>query len=316
MSLVFIVYLLLVLFCFDANNEVITLKPKGTPVKEAITLKHGDLQVTLVGNNKWGDYHKPGYNGIAVLRHTKQDSSIFVPFYAGFNLEHIFGGDSLVELFEPRMHPMSLYQINDSEVLLYQSPTPHSSVESLTHFKIVKPHYIDITFKCVFHSTDFFKHDYAGLFWASYIDNPKDKSIYFKGFGKESSEDSWIKAYAVKHGSKSTHRGIEDHNDIYFADNFNATLASHYSDFRFSRHFYFGKFHNMAFTYLFESDQIIRFSQSPTGGGVANPAWDFQLLIPSPRVGKIFSFRSRLVYKEFVSAADIDNEFGKWLNQP
>ena len=311
----FIITLMLVSDCFYLQDEVGTLRPKGTPAKDAITLSHGNLKVTFIDNNQWGVKHKAGYNGIAELYHTNQDSSIFVPFYAGFNLEHIFGGDSLIELFEPRKFPMNLYNLNEQEVLLYQAPTPLSSVESLTHFKIVEPHYIDIIFKCVFHSTEFFRHNYAGLFWASYIDKPKDKSIYFKGISPGISNDSWIKAYSTRHGSKSTHKGIGQGYDFFFAENFNATLASHFSEYHFSKPFYFGNFHNMVFAYLFKSDQIIRFSQSPTGGGETNPAWDFQYLIDSPEVGKIYSFKSRIVYKPFISAEDIEAEYEKWSIQ-
>ena len=146
---------------------------------EPDTLSVEDLTAIFIDNSDFGDYHRKGYNGIAELRHTFQDSSLFVPFYAGFNLEHIFGGDSLVSLFEPRKNEMDLTRVGKDAVLLHQPKTPLSHTESWTTFKMVPPHYIDITFRCVFHSTDFFQHGYAGLFWASYIHKPQDKKIYF-----------------------------------------------------------------------------------------------------------------------------------------
>lgn len=305
----FAIFLLLIC-CSDEPS--ISLKPHGTPVQDVVTIRNGDLNVTFIDNMKWGQ-HRAGYNGIAEMRHSKLDSNIFVPFYAGFNLEHIFGGDSLVDLFEPRKHPMRLYQKNETEVLLYQEATPVSNVESLTEFKLVTPNYIDITFQCIFHSLDFFKHDYAGLFWASYIHKPEDRSIYFKGVNSENSTISSINAYSPKHGLRSTHRGMEDRKDFFFANNFNATLASHFSEYHYSKSFYFGKFHTMVLAYLFRSKEIIRFSQSPTGGGEFNPAWDFQYLIPSPEAEKIYSFKTRLIYKPFISAEEIEEEYERWI---
>ena len=309
----FLVLMILLMACRD--HEQPTLQPKGMIQEKSVTLEKGDLKVTFVDNDKMGDIHKAGYNGIAELFHSQQDSTLFVPFYAGFNLEHIFGGDSLVQLFEPRKHPMSLYRKSNHEALLYQHATPLSGVESLTEFKLVAPHYIDITFRCVLHHPDFFKHDYAGFFWASYINKPPDKKIYFKSGHGNPPTSHWIEAYSNKHGVESTHKAMDDAYEFFFADKFNATLANHFSEYRYAAPFYYGKFHNMAFAYLFESKEIIRFSQSPTGGGQTNPAWDFQYLIPDPKAGKEYSFKARLIYKSFLSAGDIEREYNSWINR-
>jgi hypothetical protein len=70
----------------------------------------------------------------------------------------------------------------------------------------------------------------------------------------------------------------------------------------------------MVFAYLFDvpKGQILRFAQSPTGGGETNPAWDFYILNPGFEVGKEYSFNVRLVYKPFVSGEDIREEYQKW----
>ena len=295
-----------------SNKKLTTLKPSGYEQVKSIVAETGDLKATFVENSELKPYHRMGYNGIAELYHTEQDSTAFVPDYAGFNLEHIFSGDSLVQYFEPRINPMTLYKKSNTEILLYQGLTPVSGVESLTEFKIVPPNYIDIKFTCILHDLSYFKHDYAGFFWASYINNPPDKNIYFKGIHEESSSDTWIPVYSEKHGIKSTHPGINDHNDFYFAPDFNATLANNFSDYRFKEPYYFGHFHNMILAFFFESPEVIRFSQSPTGGGNNNPAWDFQFLIPKPVTNKMYSFKSRMVYKPFVSNHDIEQEYQYW----
>ena len=313
-SRIFTLLTIISILCSCVEQTAVTLRPQGMADLDVVKIQIGKLKATFMDNMKYGEKHRSGYNGIAEMYHVDQDSNIFVPFYAGFNLEHIFGGDSLADLFEPRNHPMKVYKKNETEILLYQETTPISNVESLTAFKVVEPHYIDVTFQCVIHSLDFFEHKYGGFFWASYIHKPLDKSIYFEGTTSESTTPSWLKAFSPKHGVRSTHRSINDDNNFFFADNFNATLASHFSDYRFSNPFYFGKFHNMALVYMFKSDEVIRFSQSPTGGGETNPAWDFQYLIPSPKVGKKYSFKSRLIYKPFISVEDIKWEYESWIN--
>src|SRR6185295_8119919 len=191
-TLLVILFSLLVLFSCSAQ-KAITLKPDGYEKRNSVTIENGDIKAVFVDNTELKPGHKPGYNGIAQLYHAKEDSPVFVPDYAGFNLEHVFGGDSLQQLFEPRRHPMTLFRKSDSEVLLYQEATPLSGVESLTEFKVVKPHYIDITFQCVVHNEKFFRHEYAGLFWASYIQHPVDKKIYFKGVTpSDPQRSSWI----------------------------------------------------------------------------------------------------------------------------
>jgi hypothetical protein len=297
-----------------SHNKSKTLKPQGYESENVLTVESGDLKAVFVDNSEIAPDHRAGYNGIAQLYHAQQDSGIFVPAYAGFNLEHIFGGDTLAQLFEPRLHGMQLYRKSEHEVLLYQAPTPISSVESLTSFKVVNPHYIDVNFECILHNTAFFSHHYAGLFWASYIANPPDKRIYFQGSSEKGSDSiRWIAAWSGKHGDSSTHKSVNDNHDFYFADNFNARLASHFSTYRYTEPYFFGRYKGMVLAFLLDGGrEVIRFSQSPDGGGKLNPAWDFQYLIPSPEPRKIYSFKARIIYKPFVSDNDIAEEYRRW----
>ena len=303
--------MMIVSSCHNPADQY-SLRPDHLEPQKVIRLTNDVLNVVFVDNDAFGEQHRAGYNGIAELTHNAQDSSVFVPNYAGFNLEHIFGGDSLTELFEPRKHPMELYRISENEVLLYQSPTPLSSVESQTVFRLTDSHYIDITFRFIVHDQKFFNHGYAGLFWASYIDAPSDKKIYFLGSEGDADSPGWISAYSDEHGLKSTHVGKNEKGPIYFAPDFNATLASHFSDYTYDQAFYYGRFHNMVLAYMFRSERGIRFSQSPTGGGELNPAWDFQYLVPDFKVGREYSFQVRLLYKEFGGANDVLSEYKLW----
>ncbi|HET9487000.1 MAG TPA: hypothetical protein VFO54_06185, partial [Chryseosolibacter sp.] len=267
-------FVLFLLFFLSAcsGKKPGTLKPERYEAQSVLTIEGGNLKGVFVDNSEMTPVHRAGYNGIAQLYHAQQDSGIFVPAFAGFNLEHIFGGDSLNQLFEPRVNPMTLYRKTSSEVVLYQPPTPLSGVESLTSFKVVEPHYIDITFECIFHNEEFFRHDYAGLFWASYIQKPDDKKIYFRGVPENqlSKSSEWIAAWSEEHGVKSTHKSVNDRQEFFFSEDFNARLASHFSDYRYTDPFFFGRYKNMVLAFLFDGKEIIRFSQSPTGGGDVN----------------------------------------------
>ncbi len=299
---------------------IMAMLAQGRPLLRAqnpVIIHRGDLTATFIDNSALGEFHRAGYNGIAELKHTAQDSTLFVPFYAGFNLEHVFGGDRLDPLFEPRKNSMHIRKTDEHAIELHQEKLPFSHVESTTTFRMTPPYYIDVEVRYIIHDETFFPHGYAGLYWASYINKPADKGINFYGLKNGSKHMEWIRAYSPEHGVASTHIAEDDRFVMYNALDFNVTLASHYSDFRYAKPFYYGRFHNMVFAYLFDvpEGQILRFAQSPTGGGETNPAWDFYILNPDFKVGKEYSFKVRLVYKPFAGNEDIAREYDRWISQ-
>lgn len=74
----------------------------------------------------------------------------------------------------------------------------------------------------------------------------------------------------------------------------------------------------MALAFFFDTSDNIRFTISPVGGGISIlpgkscPAWDWLWLIPHPEMGRPYSLRMRMVYKQFVSREDILGEFRRW----
>lgn len=288
--------------------------PQFVSAQSTTVLEQGDLKAVFVDNNSYGK-HLKGYNGISELYHKNQDSTLFVPLFAGFNLEHIFDGDSLVSFFEPRREPMTLRRMSDKKVILHQPTTRISKVESWTTFEMVGPHYIDVEFKFIVHDPEMFDHGYVGFFWASYINKPKELGIYFKGRTREETgAGDWMYAFSKEHGKNGTHISDKDTYDFYQAPNFNIDLAREVSNYAFTAPYYYGRFHNMVFAYLFEEPKegIIRLSQSPSGAGEGMPAWDFQYILPDFEVGKPYSFKTRVLYKEWVSQRDIEQEYEKW----
>ena len=92
---------------------------------------------------------------------------------------------------------MTLRRITDDAAELHQTPTPNYQLEGWTRFKLSAPHYVDFTFRCKPHQHAF-RNGYIGLFWASYMNSPENKSIYFRD------EKGWVQLCTQRHDDEST----------------------------------------------------------------------------------------------------------------
>lgn len=283
------------------------------------TLQAGEL-TAVVGDNAAAGEHRAGYNGVWSLRHAGGKRSLFVPAVAGLNLEHIvtgehLDGDSKV-FFEPRNAPMRFTQISASEADLHQPPTPTFHVESWTRFQLVAPHYLDMSFRCVAHRP-VFPHGYLALFWASYINAPDDKSMYFLG-GLEKQNNLWTQLCTQWHNDQSTVRHRDDTFAMSFPGKGRDTLFKSLSRLRFDQPFFYGHFDDLVWLVMFDRAAGIRLTHSPSGGGAnaalqtTNPAWDFQFVIQQPEVLKEYRFRVRTVLRPRCSREELLDEFRRW----
>ncbi len=284
------------------------------------TFKAGDL-TAVVGDNAAHEKHRSGYNGIWELRHEKSTRSVFVPGIAGLNLEHIFNGEDLSDrevFFEPRFAPMSFRKTSESECELHQPPTPTFHLESWTRFKFVAPHYIDMTFSCLAHQ-HVFPRGWIGLFWASYMNAPLDKSMYFRG-GLEGQENLWSQICTHAHNDESTVLGRKDKLKLEFAPG-RETLFKSYSPMRYEQPFYYGNIDDLTWILMFDETPGIRFTHSPSGGGLnrdsesTNPAWDFQWIIAPYEVVKKYTLRIRAVLRPRCLRSQVEGEFSDWRKQ-
>jgi hypothetical protein len=280
------------------------------------TFRAGDLTAVIGDNAAAGD-HRAGYNGVWSLTHRTEPVNLFVPAVAGLNFEHIFDGDkqdtdgSRKIFFEPRNAPMTFKKLSATEAELHQPPTPTFHLESWTRFALAPPHYLDMTFRCV-PTQHAFAHGYVGLFWASYINAPEDKSIYFRGGGL------WQQLCTQRHNDESTVRHREDKIDLKFSAGLGDALFKNLSPLRFDQPFYYGLFRKHIAIWMFDRSEGIRFTHSPSGGGLnkeqqtTNPAWDWQFLIPKYEVKKEYGFSARLVYRERCSRDEVIKEVSNW----
>ncbi|NIP96895.1 MAG: hypothetical protein GWO24_27060, partial [Akkermansiaceae bacterium] len=277
-----------------------------------VVLRRGDVTAIVVDNAAVDvpelPGHRAGYSGLASLSHRKHPRNLFVPAYAGLNFEHIHDGTTagLLEKFEPRRFPMRLRLIDPHTVELYQEPTGNWKLESCGRYRLLEDGTVEYTFECIPRAGGY-RNGYIGLFWASYIDRPGKKSIFFKGRGRgEAGRPGWIEGITPAHGTESTH-GPYHSPDLPEVDaDFPLTLVNHPSRHLYTEPWYFGVSHGMAFVQMFRPRDGIWLAQSPSGGGATNPAWDFQWFIPDPKVGEAYGFVMRAAYLPFKSREQIE----------
>jgi len=235
--------------------------------------------------------HRAGYSGVASLTHEKNSTNLFVPAISGLNFEHIHDGTTHPRpiMFEPRNFPMELRIISQHAVELYQKPTPNWFLESCQRYELLEDGAIQLTIECIPRKR-VFKNGYIGLFWASYINQPKSTHIHFPG------KNGWIEAASESHGVEATHVHVADNRTFTHDADFPMTLVFNNSKHRFTEPWYLGVCRDFAYAQIFRAADNVRFSQSPSGGGNGNPAWDFQFFISDYEVDHVYRFVMRAVY--------------------
>jgi len=298
------------------------LQEDGREGVDYAVMKVSRLQCT-VGNNRALGEHRAWYNGVFSLVSPDCQETPFVPFFSGLNLEHYFDGrpasDDRAIFFEPRSAPMAFRRINPTTAELHQAATPFYGVESTTRFELRDPYYLDMHFTCIPRKPDL-AGNFLGVFWASYINDPENKAIYFLAAGSTLDNPAWVQFLTQQHNRDSTVRNEADPVEIDFEAR-NPTLWNNLSPLRYSAPFFYGRFRNMVLVFIFKPDSRIRFSHSPSGGGETrakdghNPAWDFQLIIPDYQVGEQYQLRARLVYKPWKDRKDVLQEIQRYLQE-
>ncbi len=293
--------------------------PFTRPAKPYVVLKRGGVEAVIVDNSAVDDEvlkdHKAGYSGVAVLRREGHPRNLFVDSYAGLNFEHILSGvapQESKEMFEPRRHPMELRVINKNAVELCQTPTFLHSLESCQRYELLADGTIQLTIEVAARERSF-PNGYINLFWASYIQQPESLGIHFQGVPASNSETKpdWIRATTPSHGVLSTHPSASDHRTFPHDEPFPLALVFSLSNYRYSEPWYFGVSHGMAFVQMFRPKDQVRFTQSPSGGGDGNPAWDFQFFAENVEVNRVYQFVMRAAYLPYESESQIEKATSK-----
>ncbi len=303
--------------CAGQDRPVTTLLDDAArfprPSIACLMLKRGDVEAVVVDNSPVDDDvlpgHRGGYSGVGSLKHARRRENLFVPAYAGLNFEHCHDGTMQARevLFEPRHAPMELRRIDEHTVDLYQTETPHYRVESCIRYAMLPDGAIEMTVECVPRGKTW-KHGYLNLFFASYIHRPESPDVHFFGFDENDpagATPKWIRGVTPTHGVLSTHRARGDDRVFAHDDEFSLSLVFNYSRHRYAEPWYYGVSHGMALVFMFRARDDVRLTQSPSGGGEGNPAWDFQWFIEQPEVGRVYRFVMRAMYVPFESQEQI-----------
>ncbi len=286
-------------------------------------LRSDKLQAVIVDNEAFGTSHRAGYNGVAELMLAGDKRNIFVPQVAGLNFEHIFSGDAESfgwNIFEPRRAPMQLVRRSASRIELQQERTEHWPLRSRLTYEI-EGDAINFTYCGTPLADAWKKHGYIGVFFASYIDKPKDMSLEFIGrsrLGRGDTNAHWIKHLPPKHGEAANHRPAGSAWDPPLDDGINIPLVNGISDFEYLYPFYFGRSGENVFVMMFEHPRDrseLRFAQSPSGGGTGNPAWDFVYFQRGYGVNRDFCFRARAVLRKFKDTEEIIHLYEQWSGE-
>lgn len=300
---------------FAADESLTTLGNKeirySVPASGHHTLRRGDVTAVVVDNRAVDDGvlagHRAGYSGVASLTHAKRGENLFVPNYAGLNYEHIHDGTNQDRdiLFEPRRAPMELRVVNDHIVELYQAPTPTWKLESVLRYTMLEDGTIEMTLECIPRAKAF-RNGYIGLFWASYIHQPDSLDIHFRGTDRGGDPSTkWIRGVTPSHGVLSTHLSQKDRRNFKHDEDFPLSLAFNNSNYFYAEPWYYAVSHKMAFVQMFRPQDEIRLTQSPSGGGNGNPAWDFQWFISDYKVDTLYRMVMRAQYVPFESPEQI-----------
>ena len=281
------------------------------PEKPYVLLHRGNIEALVVDNSPVNDEflpnHHAGYSGLAALGRTERRENLFVPSGGGLNFEFIHDGtvQDYSVLFEPRRAGMQLRRIDEHTVELYQAPTPHWGLESVHRFQLLADGTIEMTFECIPRRSAF-KNGYIGLFWANYIHHPESLDIHFMGYPVGSDRiPRWVRGSSPAHGKLATHLGGSDQRAFRYDSEFPVPLVFDRSSYRYSEPWYYGVSHGMAYVLMFRERDKIWLTQSPSGGGQGNPAWDFQFFISDYQIGQRYQMVMRAMYVPFESPEQV-----------
>jgi hypothetical protein len=287
------------------------------PEKAYVVLKRGGVEAVIVDNRAVDDDvlrgHKAGYSGVASLRGAGRKDNLFVPANSRLNFEHIHDGTTQKReiLFEPRHAPMQLRVIDENTVELYQAATPHYGLESCLRYRMLDDGAIEVTLECI-PKKKTFKGGWIGLFWASYIHKPASTAIHFKGReAKGKGKADWIESTSPRHGTDATHPAEGDERVFTHDRDFPLSLVFNNSKWRYSEPWYYGVSGDVAFAQIFRPKDRVRLTQSPSGGGTGNPAWDFQLFVEDYKVGQRYQMVMRAVLVKGKTRAAVEKATAK-----
>lgn len=279
-------------------------------------IQAGDLQA-IVGDDSREGVGGIQYSGLWSLTSKHRVFNCFGNSYAGLLASDLRGKHPYVE------------QIDPHTVALIRPATDGITTARRGEYRISGPHYIDHTLTLTDHAEVLKRHagpgkGYREVLYCSYMNSPQDPRITFRSRGE------WFSYIPEKHGVGSNIAPSyvpdeqleippkQDHSKGYPEPFYVDRIER-----RFDLPFYFGRLDHMLLMFIFDTPRWLRFFLSPSGGGTSLlpgktcPAWDFQWLIPEAeyRLNTPYTFRTRMLYKPFVSEQDVMDEYRRAVDE-
>ena len=289
------------LFLFVAAGITIFSKPLSAeqpcPPFHCQLIRAGEIEA-IVGDGA-GHRTRPGIWALSSIHHP---FSIFKNMSSGM-LSGEFRGkaNSIVEY------------VDDSTSLLKRESTPDYPTRARMYFRMRSPYYLDteLTFSDTENKLSDKPYDFRSVSFNCYVNSPSDIRIHYLSGGQweryippyHAAPGTSIKPSYLKPEEIEVWPKIED-------PPFNWT--SWYEK-DFDEPFYYCRFEHMVMILIFDKPRAIRFYISPSGGGASliagqdSPALDFEWILPRSeyRINQEYTYRMRLVYKQFVSDEDV-----------
>ena len=159
---------------------------------------------------------------------------------------------------------------------------------------------------------DSFEGDWLGLFWASYIHEPENKTTYFRGRRDPDGPVGWVESLAERPLTPRVFASEAEEMLLPVEPDPNGVLSHNIRPIRYVDSLFYGRWRDMMLEMMFKSEEFLRLAIQPTGGGLMNPAWDFAFVVKSCKPEKLYAWNARVVFKPFVSHEDAWEEYQKW----
>lgn len=301
----------------------------GNPANEVL-LSNAELSGWLLDNE--GNAKRDG-GGFNLLCHRRYpDKSFYRADHVGLNFEHIFNGaaaDAAISMFTPRKEPNTLVKMSEKQATLHW-PSDASSwgVDCTMTYTFVEPDAIDMEFSAV-PTREAWPHGYLAFMWASYMKRTVERPIHF--WGTAGGEEGWQQFGEATSDAQGFETGTLAAKGVeplpYEPESKSLNIIEHPAK-RFVLPFYYGlidgdqdlatKDDTLACILMFDQIEPIRFAlwnfikDESDKPDPHSPAWDWQYVIRSPKVGQSYGYKMRVVVTPFVSREDVLARFRAW----
>jgi hypothetical protein len=274
-----------------------------------------------------------GYNGLASLQDVQRHKNIFV--HAGLNYECGSVEPKMGRHQEawnaPRLAPMMLERVGERSVKLSQRGTEAAGLNVEAVYSLHDP-YVDlaVTFWPDVEIAS------SSTFWASYLNQVQNTSLFLRGTTGESQERRWYEFTSAGHGrtflrpfdpeGKAWHEYLTDNPVLRQAvedtpEAIAATKRAGFSEASLTSfdNFWFGFVDDYVVLLVLRTEDPVTFSpwiSASGGGGIRSPAWDFGTSSGKQAAGERRSFQARLVFKPFQGLDDVLQEVARFQSAP